>query len=83
MIGNKSFSPEENDVLLNRILQNYNTFTVKYSPKVAIVCIAEIFSRIHLPYVQSRFTMLFDVLLVLFEMYQDRSSLFDKASFTD
>lgn len=83
MIGSKFLTPEENDLLLNRVLQNYNCFTVQYSSKVAIVSLAEIFSQCHQPYVINRFTYLLDTILVLLENYERKDDLFGTSEITE
>ena len=69
MVGNKFLSPEECDLILNRVLQNYNCFTVAYSIKVAIVSLAEIIQYSQQPYVANRLPYLLDTLLCLMEVF--------------
>ena len=73
MVGNKFLSPEDIDLLLNQVLQNYNCFTVQYSIKVAIVSFAELISSSQQPYITNRLPYLLDTLLCLMETYVNNS----------
>ena len=83
MVGNQFLSPEDIDLLLNQVLQNYNCFTVQYSIKVAIISFAELMSSSQQPYITNRLPYLLDTVLCLMEAYIDKNELFQKDAVTD
>lgn len=65
MLGHKSFSNDDNDLILNKVLLNHDCFVVKYSIKMAIIALSEIMTYYHLPFVINRFALLFDTVITL------------------
>lgn len=82
MKAHTCFSPEDCDILLNRILQNFYCFVVKYSIKLAIVSFSYLLTQFHLPFIFNRFTLLLDTTLTLLESH-DKKEVFNRNALTD
>lgn len=71
-VGNKAFTNEDCDILLNRVLQNHYCFVVQYSIKVAIIAFSELLGLYGLPFISNRFTYLLDTTITLLEAYEKK-----------
>lgn len=82
MLGHKSFSNEDNDVLLQKVLQNHYCFVVKYSTKMAIIALSEIMTFYQLSFVSSKLPHLVGTILGMIET-NEKIGVLDKSPITE
>lgn len=82
MLGHKHFSPEDCDILLNKVIQNHYCFVVRYSNKLVVIALSELLTMLHLPFIVNRFTYLLDTIVTLLETQQNKE-LFERDPMTD